>query len=100
MGKLTTSITGSHIPIPVSIDKLCLQTSHRIVFSIHNFFSSRTKSIKYFHFLFSPLELEPESKYEVKVVALTEDGQISHSAWVSGNTTRESYMNGKVTFKI
>ncbi|WAR11220.1 NEO1-like protein [Mya arenaria] len=43
--------------------------------------------------LSSSQSLEPERKYEVKVVSLSEDGQRSESDWVLANTSRESYMN-------
>ncbi|XP_052812352.1 netrin receptor DCC-like isoform X2 [Mya arenaria] len=44
----------------------------------------------------SIIGLEPERKYEVKVVSLSEDGQRSESDWVLANTSRESYMNETV----
>ncbi|KAL4216333.1 hypothetical protein ACF0H5_024060 [Mactra antiquata] len=44
----------------------------------------------------SIIDLKPECKYEVRVIALSEDAQVESSEWVQGNTSRESYMNETV----
>ncbi|KAH3865495.1 hypothetical protein DPMN_028534 [Dreissena polymorpha] len=41
----------------------------------------------------SMIGLQQDQRYEVQVVALSEDGQRSQSGWVEGNTSREAYMN-------